>query len=92
MHSKQLNSDLNNWKFGTIKVSGTTDEYGQLVVGNPFKTTNVVAIQNSMNRVIAPLPVIAITGVQEGWFTVRVSIGTQWWSGKFEATILCAYQ
>ena len=73
-------------------MSGTVDAYGQLIIVNPFKTTNVVTIQNSMDRTITPLPTIVITGVQKDWFTLRVSIGTQWWSGKFEATILCAYQ
>lgn len=88
----KLNSDLDGWKLGTITVSGTTDEYGQIRVNNPFGTTRVVCIQNVTDYTLSPLPIIAISYIAYDDFVVRVSRGGGWWKGEFNATLLCAYK
>ena len=61
----QLNSDMSNLKFDIIRLSGTTDEYGQLWVGAPNieldKVTYIDCLTSTFSRSIAPVSYTHLT-------------------------------
>ena len=70
----QLNSDMSNLKFDIIRLSGTTDEYGQLWVGAPNieldKVTYIDCLTSTFSRSIAPYGIINLESIDKNVFVV----------------------
>lgn len=73
---KQLNSDMSNLKFDIIRLSGTTDEYGQLWVGAPNieldKVTYIDCLTSTFSRSIAPYGIINLESIENDGLKFRL--------------------
>ena len=72
----QLNSDMSNLKFDIIRLSGTTDEYGQLWVGAPNieldKVTYIDCLTSTFSRSIAPYGIINFESIENDGLKFRL--------------------
>lgn len=72
----QLNSDMSNLKFDIIRLSGTTDEYGQLWVGVPNieldKVTYIDCLTSTFSRSIAPYGIINLESIENDGLKFRL--------------------
>ena len=72
----QLNSDMSNLKFDIIRLSGTTDEYGQLWVGAPNieldKVTYIDCLTSTFSRSIAPYGIINLESIENDGLKFRL--------------------
>lgn len=72
----QLNSDISGIHFYVLQVSGTTDEYGQLWIGNPgIDLSNVKFIDclsNTFTRPTNPYGIINFEGIDGNSFKFRL--------------------
>ena len=72
----QLNSDMSNLKFDIIRLSGTTDEYGQLWVGAPNieldKVTYIDCLTSTFSRSIVPYGIINLESIENDGLKFRL--------------------
>lgn len=72
----QLNSDMSNLKFDIIRLSGTTDEYGQLWVGAPNieldKVAYIDCLTSTFSRSIAPYGIINLESIENDGLKFRL--------------------
>ena len=72
----QLNSDMSNLKFDIIRLSGTTDEYGQLWVGAPNieldKVTYIDCLTSTFSKSIAPYGIINLESIENDGLKFRL--------------------
>ena len=67
---------MSNLKFDIIRLSGTTDEYGQLWVGAPNieldKVTYIDCLTNTFSRSIAPYGIINLESIENDGLKFRL--------------------
>ena len=88
-----LNSALDGWKLGILNISGTTNQFGEIFVINPYNTNKIVLIQNVVGVSTPPLYLFCIDAMYTTGFNIRISRGEGFVvNGNINVNLLVAYK